>query len=78
MRRLAALIALIFAIPSTAIFAQTRVLNMTAVRNRPFTATEGHTGPNFIGDVTQKIARNSDGKSVLPGPRRDDLHLRCH
>ena len=68
MRRLAALIALIFAIPSTAIFAQTRVMNMTAIRNRPFTATESHTGPNFIGAVTQKIARNSEGSLYYQAP----------
>ena len=67
MRRLAALIALI-AIPSTAIFAQTRVMNMTAIRSRPFTATESHTGPNFIGAVTQKIARYSEGSLYYQAP----------
>lgn len=61
MRYLAALFALSLAITSTATFAQTRVMSMAVVRNRPFTATESHTEQNLNGAVPQKIARNSEG-----------------
>jgi hypothetical protein len=64
MRYLAALIALSFAIPSIATLAETRVMNMTVVRNQPFTAIESHTEQNLNGAVPQKIARNSEGVSI--------------
>jgi hypothetical protein len=67
MRCLPAVITIGLAIFSSAIFAQTIVMNIPAVLNRPFVANENHEGQRgFSG--TLKIARNSNGSIYFEAP----------